>query len=120
MQLQELDVCGCMNITNKTLYAFQESLLHMREECRSFSLVLGGVCTCVCVSVCVCVCVRVCVCVGISHSLTTGTDISGDVAMQFAAATGASISLHDLSIHSLSADYDPFMDIRMFILLYHL
>ena len=38
--------------------------------------------------------------------------MDSDVAMQFAAATGAVISLHDLSVHSLCADYDPFMDIR--------
>ena len=31
--------------------------------------------------------------------------------MQFAAATGATITLHDLSVLSLSADYDPFMDV---------
>ena len=49
----------------------------------------------------------------ISHDICgAGTGVDSDVAMQFAAATGAVISLHDLSVHSLCADYDPFMDIR--------
>ena len=42
-----------------------------------------------------------------------GTGIDGDVARLFATATGSSFSLHDLSIHTLSADYDPWLDIRM-------
>ena len=41
-----------------------------------------------------------------------GSGVDSDVALQFAAATGAVIGLHDLSVHSLCADYDPFMDIR--------
>ena len=41
-----------------------------------------------------------------------GTGIDGEVATQFAIATGAILSLHDLSVHTLSADYDPFMEIR--------
>ena len=68
---------------------------------------------------CVWVCGWICLLACVYHKLplTIGTGISGAVAMQFAAATGASISLHDLSIHSLSADYDPFMDIRMFMII---
>ena len=44
-----------------------------------------------------------------------GTGVGGDVTIQFAAATGATISLHDLSVQALCADYDPLMDIRMYI-----
>ncbi len=49
-----------------------------------------------------------------SHThMYAGTSITGEVATMFAADTGSSISLHDLSVPSLSADYDPFIDIRM-------
>lgn len=44
-----------------------------------------------------------------------GTGVDSDVALQFVAATGAVIGLHDLSVHSLCADYDPFMDIRTYV-----
>lgn len=44
-----------------------------------------------------------------------GTGVDSDMALQFAAATGAVIGLHDLSVHSLCADYDPFMDIRTYV-----
>jgi hypothetical protein len=48
MELKELDISGCLSVTNKTLYAFQESLLHMRdpagEEAKpgQFSIIVGG------------------------------------------------------------------------------
>ena len=41
-----------------------------------------------------------------------GTSIDGELLRQFAVATGASVSLHDLSVKSLAAEYDPYMDIR--------
>ena len=53
------------------------------------------------------------------QNFTPGTSIDGEVATQFAAVTGATISLHDLSINSLSADYDPYMDIRELCNKYH-
>lgn len=40
----------------------------------------------------------------------TGTSIDGVVARQFAADTGANLSLHDLSVRNLSANYDHFID----------
>ena len=42
MQLQELDISGCWQVTNKSLYALQENLLHMREGKSDFSLMVGG------------------------------------------------------------------------------
>lgn len=47
MQLQELDISGCWKITNKSLYALQENLLHMRERKSDFSLMVGGIIICV-------------------------------------------------------------------------
>ena len=44
-----------------------------------------------------------------------GTGVDSDMALQFAAATGAVIGLHDLSVHALCADYAPFMDIRTYV-----
>ena len=40
----ELDVSGCWQVTNRTLHALQESLLHMRggHEQIMFSLTVGG------------------------------------------------------------------------------
>ncbi len=38
--------------------------------------------------------------------------MDGEVVTQFAMATGATISLHDLAVNSLCFDYDPFMEIR--------
>ena len=49
LRLKELDISGCLNVTNKTLYALQESLLHMRthsdgeQSCWEFSIVTGGI-----------------------------------------------------------------------------
>lgn len=41
--LMELDISGCWQVTNKSLYALQENLMHMREDNnRNFSLTLGG------------------------------------------------------------------------------
>ena len=40
--LTDLDISGCLNITNNSLYALQESLLHLRSECKTFSIALGG------------------------------------------------------------------------------
>ena len=40
----------------------------------------------------------------------TGTSIERIVAVQFATDTGANLSLHDLSVKNLSADYDHFLD----------
>ena len=34
------------------------------------------------------------------------------MAVQFATDTGANLSLHDLSVRNLSADYDHFMDCK--------
>jgi hypothetical protein len=45
----------------------------------------------------------------ISHA---GTSIERAVAVQFATDTGASLSLHDLSVRNLSADYDHFLDCK--------
>ena len=50
LELKELDISGCLSVTNKALYAFQESLLHMRDrdpdvkESKSdrFSIIVGG------------------------------------------------------------------------------
>ena len=39
-----------------------------------------------------------------------GTSIERIVAVQFATDTGANLSLHDLSVRNLSADYDHFLD----------
>lgn len=44
----------------------------------------------------------------------TGTGIDRAVARQFAADTGANLSLHDLSVRNLCATYDHFID-REFI-----
>ena len=41
-----------------------------------------------------------------------GTLINAELARQFAVATGSSVCQHDLSIPSLAADYDPFLDMR--------
>ena len=41
-----------------------------------------------------------------------GTLIDAELARQFAVATGSSVCQHDLSIPSLAADYDPFLDMR--------
>lgn len=41
--LSELDISGCWQITDKSLYALQENLMHMRgENTSSFSLTVGG------------------------------------------------------------------------------
>ena len=42
----------------------------------------------------------------------TGTSIEQVVAVQFATDTGVNLSLHDLSVRNLSADYDHFMDCK--------
>ena len=42
----------------------------------------------------------------------TGTSIERVVAVQFATDTGANLSLHDLSVRNLSADYDHFLDCK--------
>ena len=43
-RLEELDACGCLRISNKIVYAFQESLLNMREAGeRDFRLLVGGI-----------------------------------------------------------------------------
>ena len=41
-----------------------------------------------------------------------GTLIDAELARQFAVATGSLVCQHDLSIPSLAADYDPFLDMR--------
>ncbi len=42
-RLSHLDLCGCLNISNRALYALQESVLHMREPGhRQFTLLVGG------------------------------------------------------------------------------
>ena len=118
MNLHELDICGCLGLTNRVLYAFQESLLHMREaEHKKFVITLGGIYICVYV---LGICPNLdqplmnmhlfkystsCMCV-------SGTEITGEVAMQFASDTGATMSLHDLTTQSLLANYDPFYAIR--------
>ena len=43
------------------------------------------------------------------HSISSGTGIDGELAVQFGGVTGSSISLHNLSIATLQADYDPFI-----------
>lgn len=41
--LVELDVSGCWHVTNKSLYALQENLMHMRTEKNcDFCLTIGG------------------------------------------------------------------------------
>lgn len=41
--LLELDISGCWQVSNKSLYALQESLVHMRgDNPASFSLTIGG------------------------------------------------------------------------------
>ena len=49
LKLKELDISGCLSVTNKTLYALQESLLHMRDPAgeggvkpSQFSIIVGG------------------------------------------------------------------------------
>ena len=37
------------------------------------------------------------------------------MAVQFATDTGANLSLHDLSVRNLSADYDHFLDCKFII-----
>ena len=97
-QLQELDISGCWRITNKSLYALQENLLHMREGKSDFSLMVGGA---YCNSINFI----------ISDSLHfIGTDISGEAVIQFAAVTDSSICLHNLSVVSLQADYNPLLE----------
>ena len=49
------------------------------------------------------------------HICAAGTGVGVDETTQFAAATGATISLHDLSVQSLCADYDPLMDMRTYV-----
>jgi hypothetical protein len=78
LQLQELDVSGCPSISNQSLCSLQESILHLRTpQHRSFTLLAGGSC------------------------------IESEALLKFAAATGATVQLYDLSIPTLSADYDP-------------
>jgi len=122
--LVRLDLSGCMNITTKSLEALQESLLYGRENKTHFNLLVGGVYSLPC----------------LAHTTFThtpahehthmhtqsykytdqypsvtsllGTLIGVKPACQFAAATGASVCHHDMSIPSLAADYDPFLDMR--------
>lgn len=52
-----------------------------------------------------------------------GTEIDGESAVQFATATSSSISLHNLSIASLQADYNTFLEsgeLLILILVQHL
>ena len=43
MELLELDVSGCWQLTDKLLYALQENLLHMRPHTDlNFHLAIGG------------------------------------------------------------------------------
>lgn len=42
-RLVHLDLCGCLSISNRSVYALQESVLHMREPgLRQFTLLVGG------------------------------------------------------------------------------
>ena len=43
-RLEELDACGCLRDSNKTVSAFQESLLYVKEtgQRRDFRLLVGG------------------------------------------------------------------------------
>ena len=41
--LEDLDICGCRGVTDKTVYALQESLLYMRGARRAqFVFAVGG------------------------------------------------------------------------------
>lgn len=51
-----------------------------------------------------------CLFVPIFTVYSIGTDIDGESAVQFATATSSSISLHNLSIASLQADYNTFLE----------
>jgi len=108
--LVRLDLSGCMNITTKSLEALQESLLYARENKTHFNLLVGGLLlypadtnththTPILISIPV-------------FLPLLGTLIGVKPACQFAAATGASVCHHDMSIPSLAADYDPFLDMR--------
>lgn len=47
----------------------------------------------------------------ISFLLDSGTSVNAEKAVQFARATGTPVSLHDLSLSYLAADYDPYMNL---------
>ncbi len=85
--LEEVDISGCLLVSDNTLYTLQENLLHMREDssCTPFSITLGGRW------------VWLFLVVLDTRIVAVGTGISGHVAMKFASATGASVCLHDLS-----------------------
>lgn len=79
--LKRLDISGCWQITEKSIFALQENLMHMRNTTTtSFHLTIGG------------------------------TDIDGERAVQFAATTGSSISLHNLSVSSFQEDYHSLLE----------
>lgn len=44
----------------------------------------------------------------------SGSSIEDEAVLKFATATGATVNLHDLSIPSLSANYDPYLFIGIF------
>lgn len=53
ISLVELDISGCWQVTNKTIYALQENLMHMRpKECSPFFLIVGGMDMLASVSMC--------------------------------------------------------------------
>ena len=64
LQLKELDVSGCLSLSNQSLQSLQEAILHMWTPPRhNITLMAGGrrglpqvPLHCVCVCVCVCVC----------------------------------------------------------------
>lgn len=54
-------------------------------------------------------------CCSIEFMLLLGTDIKGETAIQFSAVTGSSICLHNLSVVSLQADYNPLLEAGMLV-----
>ncbi|CAI8046566.1 F-box/LRR-repeat protein 7 [Geodia barretti] len=77
-RLETLDVCGCqLSLSDQCLLPLQDSLQSVSSRHHNFTLMAGG------------------------------SSIGEEALEEFARVTGASVSLTDLSVPSLSADYVP-------------
>ena len=51
----------------------------------------------------------------VNSVICAGSGIENEAVLKFATATGATVTLHDLSIPSLSADYDPYLHMGIYV-----
>ena len=58
--LVELDLSGCMSVTNKSLEALQENLLFAREAKTHLNLLIGGTCIIIHVHLHICTYILIC------------------------------------------------------------